>query len=357
MTMAGPFYDKYSFLFKEILGDSPENALRYCLAMLNKWTSDWSKKDDTEIANRMRNFEKKKCMLLVWLSDKFGEKADDSVEERKTYRLMSVKYDDLLSMDIVGIIDNGDIDQALRSLLPSVVTTGDCNAEKDRLSERQLQQHLIALLYLRQAARLKAPLSESLIRNAHKILMWKLHNDEDEEINAGQYRKCSVRTGNHVYPDWECVPGVMQRIVHSFNTKVDQGDHDAFQVASWLLYEVLEIHPFLDGNGRLSRLLWCFSLIKDGLPFPVIPFPEKSKAYEIYIKCIRKDQDIASSRSDPLCSNLASLTLISVTRTWQNFILNLRSESRESHRQVIEWLKEENIVQQTTCTVTTIMEH
>ena len=97
---------------------------------------------------------------------------------------------------------------------------------------------------------------------------------------------------------------------------------------------MLQIHPFLDGNGRLSCLLWCYSLMRDGLPFPVIPFPGRSKAYEQYIKFIKKDQNRCDKK------NVNSLTLISVTMTWKNFITNLKSKCQTKYDIIITWLKE-----------------
>lgn len=41
------------------------------------------------------------------------------------------------------------------------------------------------------------------------------------------------------------------------------------EVASSLFYDVMTIHPFRDGNGRLSRMLFSYALQRFGCPFPV----------------------------------------------------------------------------------------
>ena len=174
----------------------------------------------------------------------------------------------------------------LYSLLYKAVPV-DSDAEKDRYKERQLQQHLLALMYLLQAAKKNVPLTVDLIKTAHQVLMADLYTEKQEKIEAGEYRQGPVSTGlTHTYPDYKCIPSNMDKIVMAYNEKAASTDHDELVLASSLLTDVVSLHPVLDGNGRLSRLLWCYSLMSPGLPFPVIPFQGKSKAYELYIKCI-----------------------------------------------------------------------
>lgn len=78
--------------------------------------------------------------------------------------------------------------------------------------------------------------------------------------------------------------------------------------------------------------------MRDGLPFPVTPFPEHSKAYKKYIYCIERDREL--SLSPKKCKHLNSLTLISVTMAWKNFVLNLSNESPDKHEEIIKWLQE-----------------
>ena len=45
--------------------------------------------------------------------------------------------------------------------------------------------------------------------------------------------------------------------------------------AAWLHHEFVRIHPFHDGNGRVSRLLMAFAYAKAGEFPPVIPAQNK----------------------------------------------------------------------------------
>ena len=85
--------------------------------------------------------------------------------------------------------------------------------------------------------------------------MHKLLTGDNDEIIAGVYRECMVSTSNHTYPDHECIKESIARIVRNYEMKVKAVDIDKYHRAGRLLLEILSLHPFLDGNGRLSRLL------------------------------------------------------------------------------------------------------
>ena len=351
---------KHNYIFKSILGHDPHSAWKYCTMLQEKWNKDYSK--SPELTERMENWKESKSLHLVWVSDKFGGTLSRKVSEKSTYVLLTKLYRELSekyhkdtlekfnsgesnSAQGEGAISNngetGDTstacDAATGSQLP-----GDSDAERDRASERQLKQHLEALIFLSKSAESRYCLSENLIKCAHRLLMHGLHTSDNLEIHAGVYRTCSVSADNHVFPHYDTVPLSMTRLVTKYNDHQKRPDHDPFELASWLLLEFLTIHPFEDGNGRVSRLLWCYSLMLDGLPFPLTPFPGIKKAYNKFVSCIEKDRNALSMTpitSGFTCQNTTSLTIASITMTWKNFVSNLRQESPKEHQEVVEWLQ------------------
>jgi Fic family protein len=51
--------------------------------------------------------------------------------------------------------------------------------------------------------------------------------------------------------------------------------------ATLLHGEFVKIHPFIDGNGRTSRLLLNFELMKNGYPPIIIKNAERARYYDV----------------------------------------------------------------------------
>ena len=114
-----------------------------------------------------------------------------------------------------------------------------------------------------------------------------LMTEKGKPIMAGEYRSGPVSAGHHSFPDHKCIPESMKTLVTDYNSNLNT-EHHMFELASWFLYQIVTLHPFEDGNGRICRLLWCYSLIRDGLPFPLTLSDGHEKAHDHYVECIRR---------------------------------------------------------------------
>ena len=158
-------------------------------------------------------------------------------------------------------------------------------------------------------------LTEDLIKQAHQIMMRGLKNEDGMSINAGCYRTISVCAGKHVFPSFKSVPDKMAKIVEEYNKRFSC-PHDSFELASWLHFSVVSLHPFEDGNGRISRLLWCYSLMRDGLPFPAVLTSGHRRSQKHLVLCLNRDRDRLLMNDNP---HMTTLTVVSVLRAWQEF--------------------------------------
>ena len=132
--------------------------------------------------------------------------------------------------------------------------------------------HEKAILFLDDLVKDKEIISEWNIKNIHGLVL----KDIDDE-NAGRYRteNVTIKGAVHVPPDYLIVPELMERLV--LNYKEWDKYHPIIKAA--LLHgELVKIHPFIDGNGRTSRLVMNLSLMNSGY-LPVIIKKEKRLDY------------------------------------------------------------------------------
>jgi hypothetical protein len=85
--------------------------------------------------------------------------------------------------------------------------------------------------------------------------------------NPGEYRPCPVEVGQHRPPAHYRVPALMDDFVNVVNRNWDQ--NDAVVLATYVLWRLNNIHPFINGNGRTARASCYFVLcLKSGALLP-----------------------------------------------------------------------------------------
>ncbi|OJW73490.1 MAG: hypothetical protein BGO68_03555 [Candidatus Amoebophilus sp. 36-38] len=103
------------------------------------------------------------------------------------------------------------------------------------------------------------PLVSRIILRAHKILM---SVGEGEKSAPGSFRQQSVRVGELIPPPATEVANLMSSLEKFINENFDIPP----LIKAGLVHVHFEtIHPFLDGNGRIGRLLIVLMLIDGGL--------------------------------------------------------------------------------------------
>ena len=85
--------------------------------------------------------------------------------------------------------------------------------------------------------------------------------------------------GNFVPPKPEDVPALMLDLVNWLNSHEAWSLHP-IEYASIAHYRLVYIHPFVDGNGRTSRLLMNLRLIQAGYPPVIIKVQDRFKYYD-----------------------------------------------------------------------------
>ena len=108
---------------------------------------------------------------------------------------------------------------------------------------------------------IKKPRIEEIdVLNIHAIIL-----DRIDSQNAGFYRRGAVRISgtNYLPPNSIKVPDLMKEVYLLLNLK-----GDVIERASKIHQKFVDIHPFVDGNGRTARLLLNLYLMRNDYPLP-----------------------------------------------------------------------------------------
>ena len=122
--------------------------------------------------------------------------------------------------------------------------------------------HFRCIDYVLETAR--KPLSETLIKELHKILKTGTSDSRKGWFNVGDYKKLPNEVGGKETVPPEKVAESMKATISEYNGKKEKTFDDILDFH----YRFESIHPFQDGNGRVGRLI----LFKECLKNNIVPF-------------------------------------------------------------------------------------
>lgn len=191
------------------------------------------------------------------------------------------------------------------ALLSSQIEGTQCTFD-DLLSPSQTQLHhkdvADVVNYVRAVDRgvellKKMPLCTRLLRQVHAVL---LDGVRGTEKNPGELRSsqnwigpsgCTIATASFVPPNIEDLSNTLQDLERFINEP--QVEMDPIVRAALVHYQFETARPFLDGNGRLGRLLITLMLINDGvlhscLFYPSFQFKKNRSEYYRQLTSVRE---------------------------------------------------------------------
>lgn len=111
----------------------------------------------------------------------------------------------------------------------------------------------------------KIPKSEdeliSLLKERHQIMM-----DARPEVMPGKWKTKNNRAGNTHFVDVKRVEGTLRRAFSLLNSLPS-----GLQRSAFIMLVITEVHPFIDGNGRMARIMMNAELEAEGLGSIIIP--------------------------------------------------------------------------------------
>ncbi|KAK0704419.1 fido domain-containing protein [Lasiosphaeris hirsuta] len=142
-------------------------------------------------------------------------------------------------------------------------------------SRKEVIQHAKALSFIIDHVILdNEPISEALILETHHISYSGM--GDDDEVTPGKYREHEVavsysKPGETKRKVSRCirasaVPKYMKDLVGSLNQEINEaertGNMDPYTLAARFHHQFVMVHPFGDGNGRMSRIIMNVLLLE-----------------------------------------------------------------------------------------------
>ena len=169
------------------------------------------------------------------------------------------------------------------------------------------------------------------VREVHRLVMtpvWTVasHPDATQREAPGMYREHDLRTfaGGMQAPSWPLVPAAMQDWLDAVTAaapllrNADASSQERMELLAELHGSFERVHPFLDGNGRVGRLLLNLMLVRTGFPPAIFVTSQRDH----YLAALRHADD-----GDP--GPLAELVAWSVADNINRFVLPAAASGNE----------------------------
>lgn len=141
----------------------------------------------------------------------------------------------------------------------------------------EVVNHKKAYGYMKKCIAENKPLTENIVKDLHAILT-------ENIIVGGIYRNQEVRisgagftppSGNEMYIQ---IKGFYEDLKY-------KSELNPIELAAWTHAEFVRIHPFIDGNGRTSRLLMNYQLLSQGFLPVSVAKEDRLEYYNALEKC------------------------------------------------------------------------
>jgi Fic family protein len=146
-----------------------------------------------------------------------------------------------------------------------VVNEGITIAGKTMREHLEAINHKEAILFVEDIVTKQTDLSEYVLKQIHALVLYGIDRD-----NAGIYRSVPVLIAGskHIPPQ----PYLLEPLMNDYFEFYSQHKNSLHPVvlAAEMHERLVTIHPFIDGNGRTSRLIMNLILLQNGYPLVII---------------------------------------------------------------------------------------
>lgn len=221
--------------------------------------------EDINVMLKEADVLKEQLSTLRPLPEEALKKIQDALDIEYTYESNRIEGNTLTLQETALIVNEG------------VTISG-----KSMREHLEAINHTEAISYIKDIAKQDIEISERTIKEIHVLI---LHGIDRE--NAGRYRTVPVMISGstHMPPQPYLIEKQMEDFILRFKQMEAEKVHPVL-IAAYLHDELVRIHPFIDGNGRTSRLLMNLFLLRHG--YVIITLKGSNDAKVNYYKALEK---------------------------------------------------------------------
>jgi Fic family protein len=192
---------------------------------------------------------------LNHLRQNHGEKVAKAFDIEYTYESNKIEGNTLTLQETALVIEKG-------------LTIGG----KSLNEHLEAINHAYAIDFIKELAQKNEPITEHNLLQIHSLILQGIDN-----ANAGKYRTVQVMISGakHIPPQPYLVPKEMENLFIWYNK--NKGKLHPVELSAEMHERLVTIHPFIDGNGRTSRLLMNLILLQNGFPIAILKGDTESR--------------------------------------------------------------------------------
>ena len=169
--------------------------------------------------------------------------------------------DDLLDIYLTGIHNLKDL-------------VGIKNAQMEAQNEEEAAEYLLNLKISLDFVIEEIVLHNNFEKEIQLFQLLRLVSPETNAIHPNRYRQTLVQIGAHICPEPNMVPHLVSELFYK-----TQSISNPIIRAIYFHHELIRIHPFVDGNGRVTRIAKNWMLMYDLYPPIFIDDAPQKKEY------------------------------------------------------------------------------
>lgn len=221
--------------------------------------------EDINVMLKEVDVQKEQLSALRPLPEEALKKIQDALDIEYTYESNRIEGNTLTLQETALVVNEG------------VTISGKSMSE-----HLEAINHAEAISYIKDIAKQDIEISERTIKEIHALI---LHGIDRE--NVGRYRTVPVMISGstHMPPQPYLVEKQMEDFILRFKQMEKEKIHPVL-IAAYLHDELVRIHPFIDGNGRTSRLLMNLYLLRHG--YVIITLKGSNDAKVSYYMALEK---------------------------------------------------------------------